>query len=95
MYLDALAAEIRAEVPDAVLPAEGNEGLFLYYAVLALAKGAGVEASDVHNAWVAWMLGRGERHESMVPFDRLSLNVQEEDRPFVEAIRRVAARRSR
>jgi len=94
MYLNALAAEIKAEIPDSLLPADSTEALFLSYAVLALAKGAAVDASDVHNAWVAWMLGRGLHHESMVPYDELPPMVRNEDSPFVEAIRRVAARRS-
>jgi hypothetical protein len=65
------------------------------FSVLLLAKGTGVTAEDVHNAWVAWILPRDQTHESLVPFAQLSAQTQSEDLPFVEAIRRVATRRSR
>ena len=92
-YLEDLAAEIEAEVPASALPDKRTQSLFIAHAALALAKGTATEASDVHDAWVAWMLGRGERHASMVPFDQLKPEIQGEDLPFLEAILRVAARR--
>jgi hypothetical protein len=90
-YLSQLAEDIRAQVPQTLLPDEDNDRLFLIYAVLLLAKGSRVEAKDVHNAWVAWMVSRGEQHPSMVEFDRLPDAVKREDDPFVAAIRQVAA----
>ena len=89
-YLDALADEIRAAVPPDLVPDDDVTELFRVYAVLLLAKGDAVTGSDVHNAWVAWMLGRGERHPSLVPFADLNRPTQAEDRPFVLAIRAVA-----
>ncbi len=91
-YLEQLADAIRDAVPEHLLPAEGDSReLFLIYAVLALAKGETVQPADVHDAWVAWMLARGEAdHDSMVPFDQLPEDVQREDEPFVAAIRSVA-----
>jgi hypothetical protein len=47
---------------------------------------------DVHNAWVAWMLDKGETHESIVPFVELSAETQAEDSPFMVAVRTVAQR---
>src|ERR1700752_4307838 len=69
-YLDELAQRIRDEV------AESDQGetaldLFRLYAVLALAKGEAVQASDVHNAWVAWMQEREPDHEALKPFEEL------------------------
>lgn len=90
-YLQALAAAIRSEVAESIVP-PNSESLFLIYAVLARAKPVGVTAEDVHDAWVAWMTGRGEYHESMVPFDELPPDVRAEDVPFVEAINAVARR---
>lgn len=95
MYLDDVADQIRAEVSPGVLPDADTEPLFRLYALLALAKGEAVEARDIHDAWVTWMRDRGVQHRSMVPFDELSPAVQDEDEPFVEAIRRVAQRRAR
>lgn len=91
-YLEALAAEIRAEVPHEALPPDDTTSLFVAYAVLLLAKGGATTPEDVHNAWVAWMLDREEVHESMVPFSNLPADTQEEDSPFTEAIHQVARR---
>jgi hypothetical protein len=73
-----------------MLPTGDLDLLFDIYAVLLLAKGGDIEARDVHNAWVAWMIRSGGDHESIRPFDDLPKSTQFEDRPFLEAIRRVA-----
>lgn len=88
-YIDAMADAIVQRTPPALLPddAEDLRGLFRLYALLAFCKGEAVSASDVHDAWVVWMLDRGEEHESLVPFEALSADVKREDAPFVEAIR--------
>jgi hypothetical protein len=92
-YLDALANEIRGAVADDALPDEETSSLFRMYAVLLLAKGAKVTPEDIHNAWVAWMVDKGESHESLVPFGMLPAETKEEDSPFVVAIQTVARRR--
>lgn len=89
-YLESLATEIRERVPAAELPEEDSRGLFLRYAVLALAKGEDVTAADVHNAWVSWMCLHDPKHDALVPYERLPPEVASMDRPFVEAIQRVA-----
>lgn len=91
-YLRDIAEAIRAEVPPSLIPDEPTDSLFAVYAVLALAKGTDVTAEDVHNAWTAWMLARGEEHESMVPYDELPVSTRREDDPYVLAVRRVAER---
>jgi hypothetical protein len=92
-YLEAVASEIEAEARPGEAPDSDMRDLFLAYAVLAHAKGEGTTAPDVHDAWVAWMLGRGQSHRSMVPFSELAPDVQREDDQFVEAIRHVARKR--
>jgi hypothetical protein len=93
-YIEQDASLIRAFLPeDAELP-EGADGLFRLYAVLMRAKGADVEASDVHDAWSAWMTGIDPRHESVLPFDELDASTKAEDGPFLAAIRRAARERS-
>jgi hypothetical protein len=91
-YLDTLAEEIRAATAPDALPDEDTSSLFRAYAVLLLAKGEEVTREDVHNAWVAWMLDKGEQHESLVPFGELSAETQAEDSPFMVAVRTVARR---
>lgn len=93
-YLESIAAQIQRSAAPEALPDEDTRALFLGYAVLLLAKGDAVTHEDVHNAWTAWMVGRGERHESMIPFNELPPDTKAEDSPFVEAIRAVARQRS-
>jgi hypothetical protein len=92
-YISQIASEIAAELPQELLPDEHADELMLLYAVLATSVGTAVTSEQVHDAWVAWMTYRGENHRSMVPFDQLSQDVQREDEPFAQAIRRVAERR--
>ncbi|HZJ28150.1 MAG TPA: hypothetical protein VFF40_14250 [Acidimicrobiia bacterium] len=92
-FIETLASEIRAELPIEVLPDDDTDQLFLFYAVLLLAKETSVTPEDVHNAWAAWMSGRDEGHPSVVPFSELDEATKAEDLPFVDAIRRVAERR--
>jgi hypothetical protein len=94
-YIDVVAREIRSAVRQDAVPAEDTADLFRLYAVLLLAKGDAVTREDVHNAWVAWMLARNERHESLVPFSDLDPQTQVEDAPFVDAIREVARARQK
>ena len=87
-YIDAMADAIRAHTPPDLVPSEADDprSLFRLYALLALSVGEAVTTREVHDAWSVWMLGRGEEHESLVPFDALSAAVQAEDEPFVAAI---------
>jgi hypothetical protein len=89
-YLDELAVRIRDEVPESHR-GETALDLFRLYAVLALAKGEAVQASDVHNAWAAWMQEREPDHEALRPFEELDKETREADYPFVLAIRAVAS----
>ena len=91
-YLDSIARQIRELVPRSELPDEDTHGLFRVYAVLALAKGELVEAADVHNAWVAWMLGVDPEHGALIPFNELDAATAADDLVYVEAIRTVSSK---
>ncbi len=90
MYLDELAARIRAHVPPGRLPGDGAADLLRIYAVLLRAKGADVTLSDIHDAWSAWMSTRDNEHASLIAFENLPEHIQEEDRVFAVAVRRAA-----
>ncbi len=94
-YLDELAIAIERQVPGELLPDEDTASLFRLYALLALAKGRTVNASDVHNAWVAWMQERNPGHRSIKPFEELDAETQAADEPFVRAIQAVVDRLER
>jgi hypothetical protein len=91
-YVSDIAGQIRHEVPPDVLPEGDTDLLFLFYAVLALTVGNNVRPEHVHDAWSAWMSYRNPSHDSIRPFNELSVSTQRQDQPFVDAIRRVAAR---
>jgi hypothetical protein len=91
-YVSDIAKQIRREVPPDVLPEGNTDLLFLFYGVLALTVGKNVRPEHVHDAWAAWMAYHDPSHESIRPFDELSSETQRQDQPFVDAIRKVAAR---
>lgn len=91
-YIDRFARAIHDEIAPDKLPDAETTLLFRLYAVLALAKGAGVTLEDVHDAWAAWMAGIDPGHRSLRPFRELSDDVRLQDQPYVDAIHRVAAR---
>ena len=86
-YVEVLAEAIRERVSPDKLPDENSRVLFRIYAVLAIAKGDEVTVEDVHAAWSAWMTGVDPTHPALVPFDQLSHDAVEADRPYVDAIR--------
>jgi hypothetical protein len=91
-YLEQLAAEIQAEIDPALIPRGDTTSLWRIYAVLVRAKGADVQASDVHDAWTAWALVEKPDHGALLPFEQLDHTAQAKDEPYVAALRRVAAR---
>ncbi|PBC66274.1 hypothetical protein BX265_8333 [Streptomyces sp. TLI_235] len=79
--------------PEARPPADAND-LFVLYAVLMRSKGEQVTASDVHDAWAAWMEIRDPGHAALVPFDELAPATQRKDLPYAGAIQAAARARA-
>ncbi len=88
-YLDEAAAAIRTELGETP-PDSTPERLMRLYAVLLLAKGANVNAEDVHNAWSAWMQESQPDHPAIRRFQELDDESRATDEPFVDAIRRAS-----
>jgi hypothetical protein len=93
-YLERDAELIRNGLPDGVEVPEDSDGLFLMYAMLLRAKGVQTQASDVHDAWSAWMLGVDPAHNAIRPFDELDAETRQQDAPFLLAIRAAARLRA-
>ncbi|GAB7068259.1 hypothetical protein H7J06_17610 [Mycobacterium hodleri] len=93
-YLDTDAELIRSCLPTGTGVPEDSDDLFVLYAVLMRAKGESTQASDVHDAWSAWMSRSEPEHESIRPYDELSPSVKKEDAPFLAAIQRAARNRA-
>lgn len=90
MYLDDIAARIRAHISDDRMPDENAEELLRLYAVLLRAKGTDVTESDIHDAWSMWIAKHREEHESLVPYEDLTPDVREQDGIFASAVRQAA-----
>lgn len=61
------------------------------YVLLALTTGEDTTLEHVHDAWSVWQSGIKPDHRSIVPFVELTVEVQELDRKYAEAIRAVSA----
>lgn len=72
------------------MPEGDADDLLRAYAVLLRAKGAEVTLSDIHDAWSAWMAKRDPAHASLVSYECLPEEVQEQDRVFTTAVRHAA-----
>lgn len=75
---------------------KGNQ-LAKFYALLVLTKGDTITPEDVHDGWAMNMNFKernaycyGHDHLSLVPFDELSKECQDKDRPIAEALNKIA-----
>lgn len=66
--------------------------LLRFYALLALTVGEKVTLTQVHDAWSLWRFATRPDHRSLIPFDELDPATQAKDQPYVDGIRRAAAR---
>jgi hypothetical protein len=60
------------------------------YALLVHTTGVTTTLEDVHEAWAIWRNRTNPAHKSLIPFDELTLEVQEYDRKYMDAIHKVA-----
>lgn len=75
-------------------PADGSdEALLRLYALLVHTSGINTTLEDVHTAWALWREQSRPEHPDLVPFEQLSDEVVEYDRPYMALIRHVAAER--
>lgn len=89
-YLGDTAHLIRSCLPDGTSIPQRADELFLIYAVLLLAKGTETQASNVHDAWCAWMTTEDPSHESIRPYCTLDEETRAQDAPFLAAIQEAA-----
>lgn len=64
----------------------GYEGLVDMYVLLVLTTGTRTTLEHVHDAWSAFTNPTRPDHQSLVEFDRLTLEIQEYDRRYRDAI---------
>ncbi|MDP9696194.1 UNVERIFIED_ORG: hypothetical protein J2X79_003773 [Arthrobacter globiformis] len=91
-YLEAIARQIEAELSVELRPWANADALYRSYALLTLVAGREVTMENVHDAWSSWKCSTDPENASLRPFAELDPETREKDRPYVEAIRRVASR---
>lgn len=84
-YIDDARTALTAHLPD-----EDPELMDLYL-LLTLVKGGAVTLAEVHDAWAIWRSRSNSQHQSIVPFDELTVEVQALDKPYADAIKAAAA----
>ena len=88
-YIEEIKEELSIELDWGV---EGEyEPLLDLYTCLVLTTGENTTLENVHDAWSVWKNAYGDgEHRSLKPFSELIKEVQELDRPYTEAIIKVA-----
>lgn len=87
-YLQQEAECIKQALSAGTSVPENSDSLFIMYAVLMRAKGVDVTASDVHDAWSAWMMQQDPEHEAIRPYEELDQETKDLDEPFLLAIKK-------
>jgi hypothetical protein len=87
-YLQQDAERIKRALPEGTSVPDNANSLFVIYAVLMRAKGPDVTASDVHDAWSAWMMSQDPNHEAIRPYEKLEPETKTQDEPFLLAIKK-------
>jgi hypothetical protein len=91
MYIEKVAQQVASHLSPDQIPDQGDvDRLMRGYAVLALTKGVDVTAEDVHDAWAAWMIDVDPAHPALRPYRELDRETQDEDSPYLAAVRAVA-----
>lgn len=94
-YFEKEIAEVAGQLRDELerikgRPSKTPDGLLRVYALLALWKGNMTRLADVHNAWSWYMTPVNPDHPDLIPLGQLTVDKQEQDSPYLQAIHRVA-----
>lgn len=66
------------------------EGLLEVYGLLVLTSGDRCTKEDIHDAWSTWQNLTMPRHRSLIPFRELSVEVQDLDEEYRQAVVKVS-----
>lgn len=82
-----------------ILKEELNEDLpevlfscYLSLACASVSTGTPVTNEEVHDAWAIWKNTVDIKHTSIIPYPQLSIEIQELDTPYTDAINRATDR---
>jgi hypothetical protein len=89
-YIELIARSIGVRCGLSLSNGRDEARLLHIYALLVLTVGPRVTAEHVHDAWSAWRCETRPDHPSLIPFEKLTPEVQKLDDPYVDAIRWIA-----
>ena len=86
-------------IREAILKEELNEELpevlfscYLSLACTSASTGTPITNEAIHDAWSIWKNTVDDTHKSIVPYKQLSIEIQELDAPYTDAVNRAADR---
>lgn len=85
----------RAEILKEELNQELPEVLFSCYldlACVSASTGTQITNEEIHDAWSIWKNTVDKSHVSIIPYNQLSIEIQELDAPYTDAVNRAADR---
>lgn len=85
----------RAAILEEELNQELPEVLFSCYLSLACTSastGTPITNEEIHDAWSIWKNTVDSSHVSIIPYNQLSIEIQELDAPYTDAVNRAADR---
>lgn len=84
---------------EAILKEELNEELpevlfscYLSLACTSVSTGTPITNEEIHDAWSVWKNTVDNSHVSIIPYNQLSIEIQELDTPYTDAVNRAADR---
>ena len=87
-YIQELQSELSKKI-------DVEKELLDLYTLLILVKGSACTLEDIHDAWSIWQSTTMPKHKSLIPFSKLSTEVQELDREYMIAVTEVALKKNK
>lgn len=81
-----LKEELNQELPEVLF------SCYLSLACTSASTGTPITNEEIHDAWAIWKNTVDNTHTSIIPYIQLSIEIQELDAPYTDAINRAADR---
>ena len=80
-----LKEELNQELPEVLFS-------YLDLACVSASTGTPITNEAIHDAWSIWKNTIDNTHKSIIPYNKLSIEIQELDTPYTDAVNRAADR---
>ena len=81
-----LKEELNQELPEVLF------SCYLDLACVSASTGVPITNEAIHDAWSIWKNTVDNTHKSIIPYNQLSIEIQELDTPYTDAVNRAADR---